>query len=243
MPCGPRRARPRPAVPGGESAAQPFPAHLELRLDHHHQVGVGCHAPRQGGQDQSERDERQVPDDQVHRRPADRVERQLAYVGTVLDGDARIALERPGELPVAHVHGDDVRRARPEQDVGEAAGGGAGVQRPPLCHDQPARYEDRERAGELVPAPRDVLGVAVVGRDDDGRRGLHLGGGFGRDGPADGDPAGGDQLAGVLAGARELTADQFRVETAACDSCHVRFSSYCHTSRGAPEVPGWRRAR
>jgi hypothetical protein len=128
-------------------------------------------------------------------------------------------------LSVSDVHGDDMGGARAQQDVGETSGGGARVERPAPLDGQSLRPEHRERAGQLVAAARDVVGVAVVlGHHDRGRR-LHLGGGFGRDGLADGDPPGGDQLRGVLTRARELAADQLRVQTAACDSCHVRFSS------------------
>ncbi|GAA3497049.1 hypothetical protein GCM10019016_041500 [Streptomyces prasinosporus] len=101
-----------------------------------------------------------------------------------------------------------------------------GVQRPPPLDDQSPRHEGVERARPaLCPAARHVVRGRSRRGDDDRGGGLHLRGGLGRDGPADADPARGDQLAGVLARPRQLAADQFRVETAACDSCHVRFSS------------------
>ena len=53
---------------------------------------------------------------------------QLADVDPLQHGDPRIGAQRPGELAVADVDGDDVRGAGPQQHVGEAAGGGAGVQ-------------------------------------------------------------------------------------------------------------------
>src|SRR5205823_106347 len=84
-------ARPQLRAAYDSAAAQPFLTHLELRLDHHHQIGVRLHAPHQGGQYQAERDEGQIPHDKIHRLPIDRFERQFAYVRTVLDGDAFIA--------------------------------------------------------------------------------------------------------------------------------------------------------
>ena len=67
-PSGPLRRAVRAAHDA--AAAEPFLAHLELRLDHQHQVGVGCGAAHEGGQHEPERDEGQVADDQV--RPAPR---------------------------------------------------------------------------------------------------------------------------------------------------------------------------
>src|SRR5690606_33083275 len=98
--------------------------------------------------------------------------------------------------------------------------------------DQPAGHERLEGAGQLVAAARDVVRVPGVLGDDDRGGGLHLGGGLGRNGLADGDPPGGDQLPGVFTRAREPAAYQLRVETAACDSCHVRFSSCVRVPTG-----------
>ena len=80
-----------------------------------------------GVEHQRERDEGQVADHEVDRL-ADDVERQLADVGAVVHLDPVVALQRPGELAVADVDRDDLARTRPQQDVGEAAGRGAGVE-------------------------------------------------------------------------------------------------------------------
>lgn len=107
---------------------------------------------------------------------------------------------------------------------------------PSALDEQSLRDEGLEGPGELVAAARDVVGVVVVLDHDDGRGGLDLGGGLGGDGLADGHPARGDQLAGVLARARELAPYQLGVETAACHSCHVRFSSCCRADGGGVRV-------
>ncbi len=61
---------------------------------------------------------------------ADLLGLQLAHVDPVEHGDPLVGAQRPGQLAVADVDGDDVRRAGAQQDVGEAAGGRAGVQAP-----------------------------------------------------------------------------------------------------------------
>ena len=54
---------------------------------------------------------------------------ETARVEVLDDDDARIVAQRPVDLPVADVERDDPRGAALEQDVGEAAGGGADVER------------------------------------------------------------------------------------------------------------------
>ena len=54
---------------------------------------------------------------------------KVARVEVLDDDDARIVAQRPVDLPVADVERDDARRAALQQDVGEAAGGRADVER------------------------------------------------------------------------------------------------------------------
>ena len=56
-------------------------------------------------------------------------QRQMARVEVLDHDDARIVAQRPVELPVADVERDDARGAALQQHVGEAAGGGADVER------------------------------------------------------------------------------------------------------------------
>ena len=79
--------------------------------------------------------------------------------------------QRPGQLAVADVDRDHLARRRPQQHVGEAAGRGARVQAAPAGDGQAQRAERRQRTGQLVPAPGDVVGaVRVVGHHDRRRR-------------------------------------------------------------------------
>ncbi len=67
--------------------------------------------------------------------------------------DARIAAERLGQLAAADIEGVDAGGAALQQDVGEAAGRGADIER-----DQPPRIdlERVERGRQLVTAAADI---------------------------------------------------------------------------------------
>ena len=101
----------------------------------------GARAADQRRQHQPERDERQVGDDEATGPPmasgvsSRTLVRSHAY--------PRVGTQRPGQLPVADVDRDDLGGAGAQQHVGEAAGGGAGVQAAPAGDRQPER---RERA-------------------------------------------------------------------------------------------------
>src|SRR5690606_33632449 len=122
-------------------------------------------------------------------------------------------LQGPGELAVADVDGDDLAGPGAEQDVGEAPGGGTGVEAPTALHGESEGTEVLEGAGQLVTTPGDVvrsLGVlAHDQRDVRGDPGGRLGGGR----AGDRDPPGGDQLGGVLARTSQLPSDQLCVES------------------------------
>ena len=135
-------------------------------------------APRAGGergQHQPQRDEGQVGDDEVDR-AVDRLGRQRADVGALVDPDAVVGAQAPGELAVADVDGDDLGGAPAEQHLGEAAGGGAGVERPPALDGDRERVEG---AQQLVRAAGDPAGLVGIGADDDRGAGLDAGGRLG----------------------------------------------------------------
>ena len=113
--------------------------------------------------------------------------------------DAVVALQRPGELSVADVDGDDLTGAGAQQHVGEAAGRGAGVEATLAGHAHAVPAEDGQRARELVTAARDVLLTVGVLAHHDRDVGGDAGGGLGRHRAGDLDPPVRDQLAGVLA--------------------------------------------
>ena len=90
------------------------------------------------------------------------LEGQVTDVRPVVHDDALVAAQRPGQLAVTDVHGDDLRRPPTEQDVGEAPGAGARVECPSTGHHQPLRLEDVQRPGQLVPASGGIARVVGV---------------------------------------------------------------------------------
>ena len=77
----------------------------------------------------------------------------MAGVDPLHDGDAGVLPQLVGQLAVAHVHGVDPAGAPLQQAVGEAAGGGANVQRRQPVHVQ---GENIQGVGQFHPAPADV---------------------------------------------------------------------------------------
>src|SRR5690606_20455286 len=120
----------------------------------------------------------EVADDEVDRR-GDLGRVEGADVGAFQDAHARVVAKSPGQLSVPDVHGEDVRGSAAEQHVGEAAGGGTGVQAAPAGDDRRLRAECVERPGEFAGAARDVVAAAL--RRDHAQRlsGVDLPGGLG----------------------------------------------------------------
>ena len=112
------------------------------------------------------------------------VGRQRAGVGALDHRHALVLAQAVVELAVGDVERDDVLGAALEQAVGEAAGGGADVQRAAAGDVEPERVE---RVGELDAAARDVGRRAVDVELDRRRRpaapASRRGGGRGRGGP------------------------------------------------------------
>ena len=80
---------------------EPLAAHLELRLDHQHQVAVRAGQADQRRQDHGQGDERQVAHDEVHR-ATDGGRGELTDVAPIAHGDARRRCEatrRAGRSP------------------------------------------------------------------------------------------------------------------------------------------------
>ena len=138
------------------------------------------------GEHEPQRDEGQVGDREVDL-AADVGRGQRADVGAVVDLDPVVGAQRPGELPVPDVDGDDLPGAGAEQDVGEAAGRRAGVEAAAAGHGEVG--ERRQRAGELEPTARGVVRVGLVGETRTGVSAVDPGGGFVRDHAAYLDPS------------------------------------------------------
>ena len=138
------------------AAAQPLLADLELRLDHQYQVGVGAGAAHQRGQHQAERDEGQVarrPGPPAARRSSSSVSSRT-FVRSLTVTRSSLC-KRPGELSVADVDGDHLGGAGPQQHVGEAAGGGARVERPAALDLRPSGSKAASAPASLWP-PRET---------------------------------------------------------------------------------------
>ena len=193
--------------------AEPLPAHLELRLDHRQQVGVRRAAQAvSAGQHQAQRDEGQVGDDEVDR-AVDRLGRQGADVGALVDAHPLVGAQRPGELAVARR-----RRRRPRRRRGcSSTSVKPPVEAPASSARRPSTVdrERLERAEQLVRAAGDPAGLVGVGADDDRGAGVDAGGRLGGGPTGDGDPALGDQRDGVLAGAGQAPPHELGVEPAA----------------------------
>jgi hypothetical protein len=132
-------------------------ADLELRLDHRQAVEPLGSARQHGRQHLLQRDERDVHDDQVGR-VRQLVAGDSAGVRALDHRHTGVAAQPPVELAVRDVERHHVRGAALQQAVGEAAGGGADVQRPaPLDR----HAQGIERVRELDPAARHVFGGSV----------------------------------------------------------------------------------
>ena len=130
---GPRRhvdQRLAPVVGRPHDAALPHPLapDLELGLDHRQAVPALGRARERRGQSLAQRDERDVGDDEVGR-VGQRAGLERARVHALDHRHARVVADLPVKLPVGHVERDHARGAALEQAVGEAAGGGADVER------------------------------------------------------------------------------------------------------------------
>src|SRR5690606_17946668 len=115
------------------SAADLALSRLELRLHQEDEIGVGFDQPGESRCDRAERYERQIG--HYEREPPARVfGSDIAEIGAFHHHDAIIVPESLIELTVADVEGDDFGRTPLEQNLGEAAGGGAGVERTTAPH-------------------------------------------------------------------------------------------------------------
>jgi aminoglycoside 6'-N-acetyltransferase len=145
---------PGDSTPGGRIAddapADVLATGFELRLHEHDRLPTRRGELQQPGERLAHADERDVADDELRR------ERQLADAPRICpfeDDDARVLADPRVQLAVANVQRDHACCAALEQNVGEAAGGGADVEAGP-----PGRIdaEGVEGVGELGPSPRDV---------------------------------------------------------------------------------------
>src|SRR4051794_15985173 len=189
------RVGPVPEVADDAAGTEPLPAHLELRLDHGQQVGARFGAGGERGEHQAQGDERQVGDDQVDG-AADRLRRQVAHVGALVDDDPLVGAQGPRELAVADVDRHDLPGAALQQLLGEAPGGGPGVQRAAALD---RGWEGVQGTEQLVRSAGDPARLVGVGADHHGCAGLPPGGRLGGRLAADGHPALGDEADGVLA--------------------------------------------
>ena len=136
---------------------------------------------------------------------------EVADVGALAHGDARVVAQRPGELAAADVDRVDVRGAGLEQAVGEPAGRRAGVEGPTARARRPRSARARRRASRRRGT-----------RSGAGRRSSWIGSsaptsraGAGAGLPADPDPSGGDRLDRLAAAPEQPPAHELGVESPA----------------------------
>ena len=124
-------------------------ARLELRLDEDERFPTRLREPERRRERDADADERDVAGDEVRR---ERELGQLAGVRALEHGHARVGAQPLVELAAADVERDHTRRAPLEEDVREAAGRGADVERV-----APGRVDSEflEGVRELVAAARD----------------------------------------------------------------------------------------
>ena len=151
-------------------------AGLELRLDQGHEPGARSGQAKRSGQRQGQADEAHIGDDRRHRL-ANHCAVERSGVGALQGDDLGVGPELGMELAPADIHGIDFGRAPGDQDVGEAAGRGADVERhPPLG----VEAERIERRREFEAAPGNIgAGVGADGQlgasgDEDTRLRLGL---------------------------------------------------------------------
>ena len=112
-----------------DAAIRASPSDFELRLHEGDDAEVRAVRERRGdrAEDQPERDERDVDDGEPDSL-AERRRRQVPGVESIVDDDPRIAGDTVRELPSTDVDRVDPSGVPLQQDVGEAAGRGAGVE-------------------------------------------------------------------------------------------------------------------
>ncbi len=185
-------------------AAQPVLADLELRLDHQHQVPAGLGTGREGRHHEGQRDEGEVRHGQCGR-AADLFRGHVAHVQAFVDRDPRVVPDLRHQLVMPDVDGHHVSCAAPQQHLGEAAGGGAGVEAA-FAGDLDGG-KGVQRARELVGRPTDVV-ILARGRDVEDHAVLYLQGGLGQHFATGADLALADQARSVGAGPRQTAADE-----------------------------------
>ena len=137
-----------------DAMVRPAAAGLELRLDQRDDVAGRCRAER--GSDRPE-DERKRDERDVDRGDGDRLGKgrrgERACVGPLHRDDPGILPERLGQLAPTDIEGVDADGAALEEDVGEAPGRGADIER-----DHPARVdlERIQRRRQLVATATDI---------------------------------------------------------------------------------------
>ena len=214
------RGRARLRLANDTALTDGLAARLELRLHERDDVAAVAQLLERGRQGQTQRDKGNVRDDEVHTL----IDRDaLPRVHALVHDDAGILAEAPVQLTLSHVDRVDPERPALQQDIGEAPGRGADIDRD-LPRD--VKPQHVERARELVAATRDVPRAFLDGE-------LRILG-HGRSRPIDAaaidtDHAGKDEGLGALAARSELTLHQKLVEAYAfCQCADSRaHSRYC----------------
>lgn len=217
---GHHRGRARLGLANDATLADRVAPGLELRLHQRDDVATVAELRERGRQHESKRDEGDVGYDDVHRLFDGHA---LARVHPLVHHDARVLTQAPIELTLAHIDRMDAFRAALQQDIGEAAGRRADIDRHLSGDVEP---ESLERASQFVSATRDI---ARTGVDHELRILCDRGRGTVRAAAIDADGASEDERLRALTARRKLTLHQELVEAYAfCQCADSRaHSRYC----------------
>lgn len=94
---------------------------FELRLDEKQQIGGRGGQPRQHLTHGTQRNERQVGDDEIER-AAEVCRRAVPDIGSIPHVDTRVPADRPVQLTVTDIDGANARGSVLEQTIGESSG-------------------------------------------------------------------------------------------------------------------------
>ncbi len=133
---------------------------LELRLDQRDQMAAGARQVERGFEYLGEADEAGIAGDDIDRLGHD-CGAEAAGVGLLVDDDAVVAAQFPGQLVGADVDRIDAGRAAGQQHIGEAAGRASDIERDGGSH---VDREMVEPVGQLDPAARHPRMIAALDR-------------------------------------------------------------------------------
>src|ERR687897_612040 len=155
----PDHRRVNPWIAHQTAAADQLWSRLELGLDEHDRLAQRRRGGKEAPEGHSQGDEGEVGDEEVGEE-RQVLAGQVSHVGALLDDNPRVVPQRPVQLPVAHVDGQDPPGAPPQERVGETAGRGAGVDAGSAFYPHPEHFDS---SVELLSGARDEAVLTLDG--------------------------------------------------------------------------------